>query len=78
MIKKKSPNKWVTWGKGILCQNCNRTDWRIWDKFSDKEIITLYCIHCGMMWMKINDNNLNKVKARIREARKNGTNKRRH
>ncbi len=54
-MKKKSPNKWTKWRIGIPCQNCNKADWRISEKFSDDEFAVFYCIHCGAFRGKIND-----------------------
>ena len=52
---KKSPNQWTTWNKGKICQNCNKTDWRLAENYSNNKVSVFYCIHCGMFFAKMND-----------------------
>lgn len=61
-------NKNTIRGKGVICPNCNRTDWRIHYKFSGSKFTVFYCIHCGAFRGKLHDLDLKKW---IKESLKN-------
>lgn len=48
MAKKKSPNKWVTWGKGACCENCGKCDYRFIKEIKTRKIRVMhfYCVRC--------------------------------
>ena len=72
---KKSPNKWTTWNKGKICQNCNRIGWRMSEKFSDNEMAVFYCIYCGMFFAKYNDFPIGELRRKFKAQLKSKTEK---
>lgn len=51
-MAKKSPNKEVTFGKGLKCQNCNNCSWRFMPSYSTQKILLFYCTNCMLIYIK--------------------------